>query len=71
MSQDRPAYLIDGPEDLDEEWLKGANTIGITSGASTPEILIDRVISHLAPDNVTTMYGIEENVAFSFPKDLV
>lgn len=71
MSQGRPAYLIDGPEDLDEEWLKGADTIGITSGASTPEILINRVISHIAPDNVTTMDGIEENVSFSFPRDLV
>ena len=54
-AQGVPAYLINGPEDMDREWLAGVNKVGITSGASTPEELVDEVISALAPDNVTTM----------------
>ena len=65
-----PAYLINGPEDLDEKWLNGVNRVGITSGASTPEVLVDEVILALRPDDVTTMAGIEENVAFVLPKEL-
>ena len=65
-----PAYLINGPEDLDRKWLKSITRVGITSGASTPEVLVDEVIKALRPDNVTTMAGIEENVAFVLPKEL-
>ena len=64
------AYLINGPEDLDERWIEGARRVGITSGASTPEVLVDEVIQALQPDDVTTMVGIEENVAFVLPKEL-
>ena len=69
-AQGVPAYLINGPEDLDEKWLNGINRVGITSGASTPEVLVDEVIQALRPDEVTTMSGIEENVAFVLPKEL-
>ena len=65
-----PAYLINGPEDLHKGWIDGARRVGITSGASTPEILVDEVIMALAPDNVTTMAGIDENVSFVLPKEL-
>ena len=65
-----PAYLINGPEDLHKGWIDGARRVGITSGASTPEILVDAVIMALAPDNVTTMAGIDENVSFVLPKEL-
>jgi len=65
-----PAYLINGPEDLDEKWLNGVNRVGITSGASTPEVLVDEVIQALRPDEVTSMAGIEENVSFVLPKEL-
>ena len=65
-----PAYLIMGPEDLDTEAIAGVHRIGITSGASTPEVLVDAVIKALEPDDVTTLAGIEENVAFVLPKEL-
>ena len=65
-----PAYLINGPEDLDREWLAGIGRVGITSGASTPEVLVDEVIRALQPDKVTNMTGIEENVTFVLPKEL-
>jgi 4-hydroxy-3-methylbut-2-enyl diphosphate reductase len=66
----KPAYLINGPEDLDRGWLAGISRVGITSGASTPEVLVDEVIKALQPDKVTNMTGIEENVAFVLPKEL-
>ncbi|MCE2462473.1 MAG: 4-hydroxy-3-methylbut-2-enyl diphosphate reductase [Dehalococcoidia bacterium] len=65
-----PAYLINGPEDLDKEWLADISRVGITSGASTPEVLVDEVIRALQPDKVTSMTGIEENVTFVLPKEL-
>ena len=69
-AQGVPAYLMNGPEDLDRRWLEGVTSVGITSGASTPEMLVDEVISAIAPDSVTTMAGIEENVAFVLPREL-
>ena len=65
-----PAYLINGPEDLNDAWLEGVERVGITSGASTPEVLVDEVIRALKPDEVTTMAGIEESVSFVLPKEL-
>ena len=65
-----PAYLINGPEDLDKEWLADIGRVGITSGASTPEVLVDEVIKALQPDKVTSMTGTEENVTFVLPKEL-
>ncbi len=64
-----PAYLINGPEELDFEWLEGAQSIGITSGASTPEDLIMNVISAIAPDEVTTIDGVEEDITFVLPQE--
>ena len=69
-AQGVPAYLINGPEELNLSWLEGASRVGITSGASTPEVLVDEVINALQPDNVTTLVGVEENVAFVLPKEL-
>ena len=69
-AQGVPAYLVNGPEDLDKRWLAGVHRIGITSGASTPEVLVDEVIVALQPDNVTTMAGIVEDVAFVLPREL-
>ena len=65
-----PAYLVNGPEDLDQQWLAGVARVGITSGASTPEVLVDEIIQALKPDDVTTIAGIEENVAFVLPREL-
>ena len=69
-AQGVPAYLINGPEDLDTSLVEGALRVGITSGASTPEVLVDEVVSALRPDDVTTLSGIEENVAFVLPREL-
>ena len=69
-AQGVPAYLLNGPEDLDASWVEGARRVGITSGASTPEVLVDEVVSALRPDDVTTLSGIEENVAFVLPREL-
>jgi 4-hydroxy-3-methylbut-2-enyl diphosphate reductase len=67
------AYLIDGPEDIDTEWLKQSKAIGITAGASAPDILVRDVIARLvelganAPQELS---GVIENVTFSLPKEL-
>lgn len=65
--------LIDGPQDIDPAWLQGVNTIGITAGASAPEVLVQSVISHLKTLGVTeveTLVGNEEDVVFEVPKEL-
>ena len=63
------SFLINGPEELDETWLEGVENVGITSGASTPEDLIMSVIDTLAPDEVTTIDGVEEDVSFVLPRE--
>ena len=64
------AYLINGPQEVEQEWLEGCNKIGVTSGASTPEILVEEVINILAPDKVTYLTGVDEDVSFTLPKVL-
>ena len=65
-----PAYLINGPEEIDPAWLKGKKKVGITSGASTPEVLVESVIEKLSPDKVTMVSGVEEDITFGLPKQL-
>lgn len=65
-----PAYLINGPEELESQWLEGVNKVGITSGASTPEELVMAVIDALKPEDVITVDGIDEDVTFVLPKEL-
>ena len=65
--------LIDGPEDIDASWLEGVETIGITAGASAPEVLVQLVILHLKGLGVTevaNLEGLEENMFFEVPKEL-
>ena len=67
------AYLIDGASELDEKWFDGVKCIGITAGASAPEILVEEIIEKLKSFSlisVTTMSGVEENVEFPLPKGL-
>jgi 4-hydroxy-3-methylbut-2-enyl diphosphate reductase len=67
------AYLIDGPEDLLPEWFSGCRGIGITAGASAPEVLVRDVIDGLRKLGATTpqeLPGRPENVSFSLPKEL-
>ena len=65
-----PSYLINGPEDLRREWVVGVKRVGITSGASTPELQVERVIQALNPEKVVTLKGVEEDVSFVLPKEI-
>ena len=68
-----PSYLVDGPECIDPTWLTGAQRIGITAGASAPEVLVQDVIARLkelGAISVRKMRGIEENVSFPLPREL-
>ena len=59
-------YLIDGPEEITPGWLQGKQRIGVTAGASAPEILVQRVV-----DRIRELTGVEEGVSFPLPKGLV
>lgn len=68
-----PAYLIDGAEDLKQQWFDSVERIGITAGASAPEVLVRGVIDQLREWGATGMDELEgrpENVTFSMPKEL-
>ena len=65
-----PAYLINGPDEIQDSWLTGAERVGITSGASTPELLVNRVVEYLKPTAVRSVEVMEENVSFLLPKSL-
>ncbi len=68
-----PAYLIDGADDIQEEWLVGNNKIGVTAGASAPEVLVKQVTEKLEALGATVLpddQGIIENVSFVLPKEL-
>ena len=69
-AQGVPAHLINGPEEIDPAWLQGKEKVGITSGASTPEVLVESVIEALAPERVTMLSGVEEDVSFTMPREL-
>lgn len=67
------AYLIDGPEDIDPAWLADKPHIGITAGASAPEILVKAVVARLqalGADAPVEMDGRAEHITFSLPKEL-
>ncbi len=66
----KPSYLIDGAKDIDNEWLDGISSIGITAGASAPEILVQEVVSFLMSNGgseVIELSGAEESVSFPIP----
>ena len=65
-----PAYLINGPEELDHSWLDGVKKIGITSGASTPEKQVKAVIEAISPENVYRVGSGEEKTTFAIPRSL-
>ena len=68
-----PSKLIDGPQDIDPTWLNGVSTIGITAGASAPEVLVQSVVEHLKTLGVTEvseLEGCEENTVFEVPREL-
>lgn len=74
VEQGVKGYLIDGPEDLDRAWFDAVNTVGLTAGASAPEVLVKRVIEQLQAwggETADEVIGTPENVVFSVPKNLL
>jgi 4-hydroxy-3-methylbut-2-enyl diphosphate reductase len=68
-----PSYLIDNAESLDAAWLAGARAVGITAGASAPELLVQDLIARLMSDYdvaLETLEGIAESVHFRLPAEL-
>ncbi|MEE8233867.1 MAG: 4-hydroxy-3-methylbut-2-enyl diphosphate reductase [Gammaproteobacteria bacterium] len=68
-----PSYLIDNASEIKKEWLDDKQCIGVTAGASAPEVLVEAVINHLiewGADSVEESPGITEKVVFSLPKEL-
>jgi len=68
-----PAYLIDTAADMQQQWLKNVDVIGVTAGASAPEVLVQEVISQLqlwGGQTAEENQGIDEKVVFSLPKEL-
>jgi 4-hydroxy-3-methylbut-2-enyl diphosphate reductase len=71
--QGTPAYMVDNAGELKPEWVAGASRIGVTAGASAPEVLVQEVVAKLkalGAERVTPLAGIEERVEFPLPKPL-
>jgi 4-hydroxy-3-methylbut-2-enyl diphosphate reductase len=72
-AQGARAWMIDGPEDIRRDWLAGAETVGLTAGASAPEVLVQRVVDRLREWGATVIdeqNGVTETVMFPIPKEL-
>ena len=68
-----PAYMVDAAEDVQAEWLDGRSKVGLTAGASAPDVLVQAVISRLrelGATTVRTLPGVEEHVRFPLPMGL-
>jgi len=68
-----PAHLVDGADNIDPSWVQGRQRIGVTAGASAPEVLVDAVVSRLrelGAGSVRPLTGVQENVVFPLPKGL-
>jgi len=69
----KPAYLIDGIDDIDVGWVEGVETVGVTAGASAPEILVQEVVDCLLDKGATEVVevsGVKEDVHFPVPGEL-
>ncbi|WP_375256548.1 4-hydroxy-3-methylbut-2-enyl diphosphate reductase [Streptomyces sp. PKU-EA00015] len=69
----RDAHLVDFAEEIDEAWLEGVSTVGVTSGASVPEVLVEGVLEWLSKrgfEDVEIVKAAEESITFSLPKEL-
>jgi 4-hydroxy-3-methylbut-2-enyl diphosphate reductase len=72
-NNNKPAYLIDGASDIDIEWLRGITSVGVTAGASAPEVLVKEVVDYLldnGADEIIEVSGANESVHFSVPETL-
>jgi len=73
QNQGIAAYMVDKAVDLRPEWLAGAVTVGVTAGASAPEILVDEVVARLrelGAESVDQLDGVEEDTVFPLPRGL-
>ena len=69
-----PSYLLDSADDLDVKWLSNKKNIGLTAGASAPEVLVQSIINKLkgyGALNVIDSIGVEEDITFKIPKELI
>jgi 4-hydroxy-3-methylbut-2-enyl diphosphate reductase len=69
----RAAYLVDYAREIDSSWLQGVHTVGVTSGASVPEVLVRGVVDFLAEHGYTDVQEIttaQEKLVFSLPREL-
>jgi 4-hydroxy-3-methylbut-2-enyl diphosphate reductase len=69
-----PAYLVDGADQIDAEWLQGNARVGVTAGASAPEVLVSGVVDRLkalGATGIETLDGVAENVNFPLPRELL
>ncbi|MEU6439207.1 4-hydroxy-3-methylbut-2-enyl diphosphate reductase [Streptomyces sp. NPDC047046] len=69
----RDAHLVDEAAEIDPSWFDGVETVGVTSGASVPEVLVDGVLADLATrgyEDVEIVKAAEESITFSLPKEL-
>ena len=69
----KPAYLIDGIDDIDVGWIEGVETVGVTAGASAPEVLVQEVVDCLLDKGATEVVevsGVKEDVHFPVPGEL-
>ena len=67
------SYLVDQAEQIDPSWFAGASRVGVTAGASAPEVLVQQVVTHLSggdPAQVGQLDGADENVTFALPREL-
>ena len=72
-NNNKPAYLIDSASDIDIDWLSGIASVGVTAGASAPEILVQEVVDYLlenGADEIIEVSGVNESVHFPVPETL-
>ena len=73
QNQGVPAYMVDNAQELDPSWIAGKHTVGVTAGASAPEVLVNEVVERLrglGATGVAELEGVSERVTFPLPKAL-
>jgi len=68
-----PSYLVADSTEIDVEWVRDAKVVGVTAGASAPEVLVDdvvRALMRIAPSELSILDGPKENVSFRLPAEL-
>lgn len=69
----KKAYLVDYAHEIDNSWLEGAETVGVTSGASVPEVLVEQVVAYLSEqgfDHVEEVETVREDMSFQLPPEI-